>query len=66
MIVEETDEWEVSRILDSRQRYRKLHYLIQWEGYHHIRTSWELMELLENAQDLVDQFHQQRPDWHWE
>jgi hypothetical protein len=57
MIVEEAEEWEMDRILNSRWRYRMLHYLVQWAGYNHIRTSWELAEHLENAGDLVDKFH---------
>ena len=60
--VEETEEWEVDRILDSRRRYRNLHYLIQWAGYNHIRTSWEPAEHLEHARDLVDEYHRERPD----
>jgi len=62
MIVEETEEWEVDRRLGSRRRYRKLHYLVQWAGYNHIRTSWEPAEHLKNALDLVDDFHRERPD----
>jgi len=62
MIVEKTEEWEVDHILDSRRHYRKLHYLIQWAGYNHIRTSCEPAEHLENARDLVDEFHRERPD----
>jgi hypothetical protein len=41
MIIDDSDEWEVDQILDSKQRYRKLHYLVQWVGYSYIRTSWE-------------------------
>jgi len=62
IIVEQTEEWEVDRILDSRRRYRKLHYLVQWASYNHIRTSWELAKHLKNARDLVDEFHRERPD----
>ena len=62
MRVEETEESEVNHILDSRQRYRKLHYLVHWAGYNHIHTSWQLAEHLTNARDLVDEFHRQRPD----
>jgi len=39
LIVYDLEEWEVERILDSKQRYRKLHYLFHWAGYSHIRTS---------------------------
>jgi hypothetical protein len=38
------EEWEVERILDSRKRYRKLPYLVQWAGYNYVRTSWEPAE----------------------
>jgi hypothetical protein len=33
------EEWEIERILDSKWRYRKLHYLLQWAGYNYLRTS---------------------------
>jgi hypothetical protein len=55
------EEWEVDRILDSKRRYRKLHYLVQWAGYSHVRTRWEPAENLENAQELVDEFHREHP-----
>jgi hypothetical protein len=38
-MVEEQEEWEVDRILDSRWRYRKLHYFIKVASDNHIRTS---------------------------
>jgi hypothetical protein len=62
MIVEETEEWEIDCRLDSRQRNRKLDYLVQWAGYNHIRTSWEPAEHLETGQDRVNVFHRERPD----
>jgi len=37
--VDDLEELEVEQILDSKQRYRKLHYLIQWGGFNHIHTS---------------------------
>jgi len=55
------EEWEVDRILDSKRRYRKLHYLVQWAGYSHIRTSWEPADNLEHAQELVYEFHRKHP-----
>jgi len=53
------EEWAVDRILDFKRRYRKLHYLVQWAGYSHVCTSWELAEYLENSQELVDEFHRE-------
>jgi len=63
MIVEETEEWEVDRILDSRRPYQKLHDFIQWAGYNHICTSWEPAEHLENARNVVDESYRERLDW---
>jgi len=55
------EAWEVDRILDSKRRYRKLHYLVQWAGYSHIRTSREPADYLEHSQELVDEFHRKHP-----
>jgi len=60
-IVDDFDEWEVDRIIDSKWRDRKLHYLIQWAGYSYVRTSWEPAENLGTAQELVDEFHREHP-----
>jgi hypothetical protein len=62
MIVYDTVEWEVDRLLDYRRRYRKLHYLVHWAGYNDIRTSWERAEHLKNSRDLADEFYQEHPD----
>jgi hypothetical protein len=55
------EEWEVECILDSRMRYRKLSYLVQWAGYNYVRTSCEPGENLENAPELPDEFHCENP-----
>jgi len=55
-------EWEVERILDAKLRDLKVHYFVQWAGYSHVRTSWEPAENLENANDLVDNFHLTLPE----
>jgi len=56
------EEWEIERILDSKRRYRKLHYLVQWAGYNYLCTSWEPAKNLGNAQELVDEFHRDQPN----
>jgi len=60
-VVDDSDEWEVDRILNAKWRYRKLHYLVQWAGYSYVWTSWEPAENLGNAQELVDEFHREHP-----
>ena len=62
VIVDDSEKWEVERNLDSKQRYRELHYLVQWAGYSHIRISWEPFENLENASELIDEFHRDQPN----
>jgi len=62
VIVDDSEEWEVKRILDSMQCYRKLHSLVQWAGCSHIRTSWDQFGNLENAHELIDEFHRDQPN----
>jgi len=60
MVIDDSDEWEVYRILDSKRRYRKLYYLVHWAGYSYVRTSWEPAENFGYVQDVVDEFHRGR------
>jgi len=56
-------KWEVKNILDSKRigHWRKLQYLVEWEGYGPEQNSWEPMENLKNAPDAVRQFHKFHP-----
>ena len=66
--LDDSDEWEVHRILDSRiDRHRKgsgLLYLVEWKGFDNTpnATSWELPERLANASNVVQAFQQAYPD----
>jgi len=74
-VVDDSDEWEVDCILDSKRCYRQLHYLVQWAGYSYVQSSWEPAENLGNAQELVDDFNREHPrkprrwldseEWDW-
>jgi len=61
VVVAGHEEQEVDRILDSKRRYRKLHYLVLWSGYRYNHTSWEPAENLKNAPDVVADFHRDNP-----
>src|SRR5467141_2565681 len=66
--LDNSDQWEVNRILDSKlDRRRKgpgLLYLVKWKGFDNTpdATSWEPPDHLVNATDLVQAFHRAYPD----
>lgn len=62
VIVEGEEEYEVAEILDSRRHRGKLQYLVRWEGYDESHNSWEPVENVEHASDLVNAFHRRRPN----
>ena len=66
--LDDSDEWEVNRILDSKVDWHRkglgLLYLVEWKGFDNTpnATSWEPLEHLANATNLVQAFHQAYPD----
>jgi hypothetical protein len=61
VIVDDTEEYEVEKVLDSRWYYKKLQYLVQWKGYGAEHNTWEAAANLENAVDIVKKFHGDNP-----
>ena len=63
-------EWEVERIVKSeiityvrrRPRMQEIRYFVKWAGYSEDKNTWKPPESLENAQELVEAFHQENPD----
>lgn len=60
-------EYEVQQVLNSKRANRvgaKLLYPVQWKGYKETTEehSWEPMSNLENASELIAEFHQAYPD----
>ena len=53
------DEWEVKRILDHRRagRAKKLQYLVEWNGYPVWEATWEPLEHLHGALELVIEYN---------
>ncbi|MBW0560162.1 hypothetical protein O181_099877 [Austropuccinia psidii MF-1] len=64
IIIEEEEEWEVSQILDSKLKRRKLWYLVEWKGFSQDseRSTWEPTESLNNCPELLKDFHSLYPD----
>ncbi|MBW0477987.1 hypothetical protein O181_017702 [Austropuccinia psidii MF-1] len=59
IIIEEEEEWEVSQILYSKRKRRKLWYLVEWQGFSQDpeRSTWEPAENLKNFPELVKNIH---------
>ncbi|MBW0500212.1 hypothetical protein O181_039927 [Austropuccinia psidii MF-1] len=64
IIIEEEEEWEVSQILDSKFKRRKLCYLVEWKGFSQDpeRCTWEQTKHLKNFPELFKDFHSLYPD----
>ncbi len=56
-------EYEVEQILNARRcgRGRKLQYYIKWKGFPMSDSTWEPLEHLNNAQDLITDFYRLYP-----
>ncbi|GLB45156.1 putative integrase core domain containing protein [Lyophyllum shimeji] len=56
-------EWfDVEDILDSRFFRRKLQYKVKWKGYGYEDASWEPVENVAHARNLVREFHRRHPE----
>ncbi|MBW0586840.1 hypothetical protein O181_126555 [Austropuccinia psidii MF-1] len=64
IIIDEEEEWEVSQILDSKLKRRKLGYLVKWKGFSQDseRSTCDPAETLKNCPELVKDFHSLYPD----
>ncbi|KAG0581952.1 hypothetical protein KC19_3G022700 [Ceratodon purpureus] len=54
-------EFVVSEILDSRIHQPRLEYLVHWHGYDVSKRTWEPASNLENALEMIQEFHWQYP-----
>ncbi len=61
IIIDGENYYEVERILDSRVRYRRIEYLVKWNGYNDAHNQWIPWYNLD-AEDTIKEFHEQNPD----
>ena len=59
--VSDGSEDEVAAILDSKIIRNKLYYLVDWLGYTPNDRTWEPLENLANASEMVAAFHNKYP-----
>ena len=62
VIINDQLEWEVTQILNSQYKRHKLYYTVQRTGYGQEEENEQPCENLENAQELVDEYHRRFPD----
>jgi len=67
-------EWEVEKIIRSEiiaytrkvrgrnKRMRELRYFVKWKGCSEDENPWEPLDSLDNAQELVDEFHRENDE----
>jgi hypothetical protein len=55
------EEFEVSKIIDSRINRRRLEYLVHWQGYEVSERTWEPTANLANAPKMIKKNHRQYP-----
>ncbi|KAE8551312.1 hypothetical protein EYB25_005196 [Talaromyces marneffei] len=61
VLVNGDQEWEVHEILDSRVRWKKLYYRVQWLG-HDPDPKWYPAENFSNAPRRLQEFHNRYPE----
>jgi hypothetical protein len=62
ILPDETQEYEVEAILSSREKRRKVEYLVKWKGYPLDEATWEKEENVKNAWEEITNFHAEHPD----
>ena len=65
-VTEDCDvEYEVDYIVDSHWKGRQLEYLVHWSGFAEEDRTWELEGQLDNAHDVIIDFHWANPSAPW-
>ena len=60
VIVDGENYYEIEKILDSRMRYRRVEYLVKWQGYNDSHNQWIPWYNLD-ADDSIQEFHERHP-----
>ena len=65
-LIREEEQYEVEQILDehNHRRGRKKQYLVKWKGYPNSDNQWLDAKDMENAQELIAEFHNSNHELH--
>ena len=63
-LIGEEEQYEVEQVLDEHNhgRWKKKQYLVKWKGYPDSDNQWLDAKDMENAQELIAEFHSSNPD----
>ena len=61
IVVDEEEEYEVEKVLDSHVQNKKFEYRIKWKGYPDSDNSWEPLENVKHAKKAIADFHKKHP-----
>jgi len=50
------------KVRGRNKRMREVRYFVKWKGCSEDENTWEPSESLENAQELIEGFHEENPD----
>ena len=64
-LVGEEEQYEVEQVLDERNygRWKKKQYLVKWKGYPDSDNQWLDAKDMDNAQELIAEFHNSHTDF---
>jgi hypothetical protein len=57
LALDNTEQFEIERIVQERGKGKKKEYLVKWIGYSDAHNSWEPADGLKNAPDIIAEWH---------
>jgi len=61
-LVNQEEEYEVEKILDSAYRHGILRYLVKWKGYPNSEATWIRSDETDHMKELVDEWYKGHPE----
>jgi len=56
ILIDNAEEWEAEQILDYRRQNNRDEFLVHWQGYERTDDSWEPIENLDHALELIQEY----------
>ena len=63
VIINDKEQWEVEKILNTHLHQNKVKYLIKWVRYLDMNNEWLKEKDVTGAKDLIKNFYKEYSDW---